>query len=328
MHGLPVGNVSAVFMLYAVVVHATLPLCFDTVAYYSISVVIYQSTRQQEGSDSAMSKIEWTNRTWNPVTGCTKVSPGCAHCYAETFSHRLATKFPHLYDGKPFIPRDQGGTEIRVHPDRLSLPREWPRRPSMVFVNSMSDLFHEDVPDWFIFDVLYTIETTPHTYQVLTKRAERMQNVIRKYIWDIRPRRRARPIENLWLGVSVENDRYKDRIAQLRRTPAAVRFLSCEPLLGDLGDLELQDPYWPRTQLLHWIIVGGESGARTRVGRRMRTEWARGIRDQAVAAGVPFFFKQQGAFTPEGVRVGKARAGRLLDGREWNQYPEGQSGCT
>ena len=245
------------------------------------------------------SKIGWTDQTWNPVTGCTKVSPGCAHCYAE----RIALRF----GGKPYLP---GKAEIVLHPERLDKPKGW-RRPRMVFVNSMSDLFHEEVPDSFIDHVMWTIRTSPHTYQVLTKRAERMQDYIHRWVWD---KNRAQPLKNLWLGVSVENARWKDRIKKLRVTPAAVRFLSCEPLLGSLGDLELTYEFPMNRQAINWVIAGGESGPRARV---MNPDWAREIRDQCTSAGVPFFFKQWGGKADK--RDGEKA---VLDGHTWTEMPE------
>ena len=246
------------------------------------------------------SSIEWTDATWNPVTGCSKVSPGCAHCYAEALTLRFKR-------GPSFLPSEH---EVVLHPDRLDIPKTW-KRPRRIFVCSMSDLFHEDVPDAFIDRVLWTIRTNPrHTFQVLTKRSARMQEVIRDYNWA--KQYRALPIRNLWLGVSVENARWKSRIQDLRGTPAAVRFLSCEPLLGPLGELELEDDY----HLIHrrgidWVIAGGESGPGA---RPMRAEWARDVQLQCEEAGVPFFFKQWGGRTP---RAG----GRLLAGVTFDQMP-------
>ena len=240
---------------------------------------------------SSTSTIEWTEATWNPVTGCTKVSPGCAHCYAETFAER--------FRGVPGHPYEQG-FDLKLWPARLELPLQW-KRPRTIFVNSMSDLFHADVPDAFIvqvFDVM--ARANWHTFQVLTKRHERAAAMSDRLLW----------APNIWMGTSVENQRFTTRIAHLRRTDASVKFLSCEPLLGALR-LKLDD--------VDWVIVGGESGPGA---RPMRADWARDIRSQCEAAGVAFFFKQWGAHNELGVRVGKGRAGRLLDGRTWDDMPE------
>lgn len=212
------------------------------------------------------SNIEWTEMTWNPVTGCTKVSPGCKHCYAETLARRLKAM------GAPGY---ENGFEVSLLPERLDQPRRR-KKPTMYFVNSMSDLFHEKVPFEFIDRVFEVIAATPqHTYQILTKRALRMA----KYF------RARRCPENAWLGVSVENRKYGlPRIEELRTINATVRFLSVEPLLEDLGEFDLQD--------ISWVIVGGESG---RKARPMRREWAESVRLQAERAGAAFFFKQWGA---------------------------------
>jgi len=237
------------------------------------------------------STIEWTESTWNPVTGCSKVSPGCAHCYAETFAER--------FRGIPNHPYEQG-FDLKLWPDRLDLPLKW-KRPRLIFVNSMSDLFHEQVPVDFIKAVFDTmVAAHRHTFQVLTKRSQRARALAEQLPW---PR-------NIWLGVSVENQYWTSRVAHLARVPAAVRFLSCEPLLGEL-DLKLMG--------IDWVIVGGESGHRA---RPMQADWARRVRDQCLQAGVPFFFKQWGAYDEHSVRVGKARAGRVLDGRTWNELPK------
>jgi protein gp37 len=240
---------------------------------------------------SSTSTIEWTEATWNPVTGCTKVSPGCAHCYAETFAER--------FRGVPGHPYQQG-FDLKLWPERLQLPLQW-KRPRTSFVNSMSDLFHADVPDDFImqvFDVMARADW--HTFQVLTKRPERAAELSKRLPW----------AANIWMGTSVENQRVTSRIVQLRRTDARVKFLSCEPLLGPLR-LKLGG--------INWVIVGGESGPRS---RPMRADWARDIRSQCEAAGVAFFFKQWGAHNELGVRVGKGRAGRVLDGRTWDAMPQ------
>jgi protein gp37 len=239
---------------------------------------------------SDRSTIEWTDATWNPVTGCTKVSPGCAHCYAETFAERVR--------GVPGHPYEQG-FDLRLWPDRLEQPLSW-TKPRLVFVNSMSDLFHERVPADFVTRVFDVMEQAKqHRFQVLTKRPERALELAPDLPWP----------ENVWMGVSVENQRWTSRVGVLRAIPAQVRFLSCEPLLGPLT-LDLRG--------IHWVIAGGESGPRA---RPMQLSWARGVRDQCVAAGVPFFFKQWGAHDVTGRRVGKKTAGRELDGRTWDELP-------
>lgn len=273
----------------------------------------------------AETKIEWTDVTWNPVRGCVKISPGCRNCYAETFAERFRGVKGHPYEQ---------GFDPRLVPEKLEDPLKW-KKPRMVFVNSMSDLFQDGVPDWFIGNVFSVMEgTRRHTYQVLTKRAERMEKWVSDFdVWlryagdTVFPKK----LSNVWLGVSVEDRKYGlPRIDHLRRTPAVVRFLSCEPLLEDLGEIDLTG--------IHWVIVGGESG---RNARPMRPEWARSLRDQCQAAGVPFFFKQWGPWAWDDqllsdglaveqafpvsngpVRVSKKVAGRLLDGREWNEFPE------
>ena len=230
------------------------------------------------------SRIEWTESTWNPVTGCTKTSPGCKHCYAERFALRLQAMGNAKY---------AKGFELALHEDVLDAPLLW-RSPSVVFVNSMSDLFHEDVPIRFITRVFEVMRKAAwHQFQVLTKRAERLAQINRLLRWP----------ENVWMGVSVENDDYCDRVDCLRDTSAQVKFVSCEPLLGPLPNLDLRG--------LDWVIAGGESGPRA---RPMREEWVLQIRDQCQAAGLPFFFKQWGG-------VNKKRNGRLLQGRTWDQLP-------
>lgn len=238
-------------------------------------------------------KIEWTERTWNPVTGCTKLSPGCKHCYAETMARRLKAMGAQGYER---------GFKVTLHPDRLDWPLER-RVPTTWFVNSMSDLFHEEVPDGFIDRVLETIRRSPqHTYQILTKRADRLP---RFFSGRLVP-------ENAWLGVSVEDRKYGvPRIDHLRRVDARVRFLSIEPLLQDLGPLDLRG--------IHWVIVGGESGANA---RPMKPEWAQNVRRQCEGAGVAFFFKQWGAWGADGRRHSKAANGRELEGRIWSNYPQ------
>ena len=236
------------------------------------------------------SQIEWTDATWNPVTGCTQVSPGCAHCYAKTFAER--------FRGVPGHPYERG-FDLQLRPERLDQPLRW-KKPRTIFVNSMSDLFHPDVPADYIADVFEVMHAAlRHRFQVLTKRAERLAELAPSLPWP----------ENVWMGVSVENQRWTSRVAPLRETPAAVKFLSCEPLLGPL-ELELTG--------IDWVIVGGESGPGA---RPMSPEWARGVRDQCVEASVPFFFKQWGAHNARGKRVGKKRAGRRLDRRVWDEMP-------
>ncbi|MFZ2226176.1 MAG: phage Gp37/Gp68 family protein [Candidatus Moraniibacteriota bacterium] len=254
------------------------------------------------------SAIEWTDATWNPVTGCSKVSPGCAHCYAETLAlTRLAGKAG--YSGLPWTP-ENAETNVVLRPDRLDLPLRW-RGPRRVFVNSMSDLFHERVPDGFI-DQVWSVMARAHrhTFQVLTKRPERMRDYLVaadiETAWRLTPAPdgTAWATPNVWIGTSIENDRWTSRADALRETPAAVRFLSLEPLLGPLPSLDLTG--------IGWVIVGGESGPGF---RPVDPGWVRDIRDRAVAAGVPFLFKQWG-----GIR--SKSGGRELDGRTWDEYPE------
>ncbi|RMF20762.1 MAG: phage Gp37/Gp68 family protein [Deltaproteobacteria bacterium] len=239
-----------------------------------------------------MSSIEWTEKTWNPSTGCTKISAGCKHCYAETMARRLQAIGVRGYER---------GFEFTIHPERLHEPMKR-RKPTIWFVNSMSDLFHERMPKWFLDRVMSVIESCPqHVFQVLTKRAERMA----RYFQD----RRVPP--NLWLGVTVENRRHGvPRIELLRGIPSTVRFLSCEPLLEDLGELDLRG--------IHWVIVGGESGPKA---RPMDKEWALRIRDQAKAQGCAFFFKQWGSWGEDGRKRSKTKNGRSLDGRTWDEMP-------
>jgi len=230
------------------------------------------------------SGIEWTEATWNPVTGCTKVSPGCKHCYAERMAHRLQAIGQKNY---------ARGFELALQPHMLELPLRW-KRPQIVFVNSMSDLFHRDVPLEYIQRVFEVMRRAHwHTFQVLTKRAERLAELDADIEWP----------ENVWMGVSVESDAYRERIDALRRTRARVRFLSLEPLLGPLERLDLMG--------MDWVIVGGESGPGA---RPMRPEWVHDLRGQCQRAGVPFFFKQWGG-------PNKKRTGRILDGRTWDELP-------
>ncbi len=310
--------------------------------------------------------IEWTDATWNPVTGCAEVSPGCDHCYAKTFAER--------WRGTPGHHFEQG-FDVVLRPERLDQPLEW-RKPRRIFVNSMSDLFHDSVPDEYIARIWAVMAATPqHTYQILTKRHARMRTFLQDVCrcgaghpagvhlmsameWAategnpnwvpglesdaVREASRGmswgKVLPNVWLGVSVEDQKWADiRIDALRATPAAVRFLSAEPLLGPLGNVDLDG--------IGWVIVGGESGAGA---RPMHPDWARSLRDQCATAGVPFFFKQWGESLPlighrefldlpparqnrdwsrpfgddvTMCRVGKKAAGRELDGRTWDEYP-------
>jgi protein gp37 len=232
----------------------------------------------------AKSKIEWTEATWNPVTGCTKVSPGCKHCYAERMAQRLQAMGQTNY---------VDGFDVRCHDHILEVPLGW-KKPRTIFVCSMSDLFHEKVPlDYVlrVFDVMKRAHW--HRFQVLTKRADRM--AILSPAFEL--------ASNIWMGVSVETDKYRGRIDELRSTDAQTKFLSLEPLLGPLPDLDLRE--------IDWVIVGGESGPGS---RPMLPDWVTDIRDQCLRARVPFFFKQWGG-------TNKKKAGRLLDGRTWDEYP-------
>jgi protein gp37 len=230
------------------------------------------------------STIEWTDATWNPVTGCTKVSPGCSHCYAERFAER--------FRGIPKHPYEQG-FDLRLWPNRLSIPLTW-KNPRRIFVNSMSDLFHDSVPEEFIREVFEVIARASwHQFQVLTKRSDRAAELSSCLKWR----------ENIWMGVSVESEHYEYRIDDLRVTDAKIKFLSLEPLLGPLPKLNLNG--------IDWVIVGGESGPGARV---MKQEWVISIRNKCEKAGVPFFFKQWGG-------VNKKRGGRQLQGRTWDQFP-------
>lgn len=230
------------------------------------------------------SSIEWTNATWNPVTGCNKVSQGCKFCYAERMAKRLKEM------GNP---RYIHGFKITLHHDLVDLPVRW-KQPKIIFVNSMSDLFHEDVPLEFIQKVFDTMERTPqHKYQILTKRSKRLKEIAYQLTWP----------ENIWMGVSVEDEKVISRIRDLIEVPAFIRFLSCEPLIGPLHKLPLQG--------IDWVIVGGESGPGS---RPMKQEWVTDIRDKCIESDVPFFFKQWGG-------VNKKKAGRLLNGRTWDEMP-------
>ena len=233
----------------------------------------------------ATSKIEWTETTWNPLTGCTKKSPGCRNCYAERMALRLQSM------GSPNY---KDGFAVRMHEKALSIPYEW-KKPRVIFVNSMSDLFHEDVPFEFIQKTFAVMKNNPHhTFQVLTKRSTRLKQLASKLSWP----------SNVWMGVSIENMAYTYRVDNLRAVPAAVRFLSCEPLLSSLGKLDLTN--------IHWVIVGGESGPGA---RPMEPVWVKEIRDCCLSQNVPFFFKQWGG-------VNKKKQGKLLDGKIWQNLPE------
>jgi protein gp37 len=237
---------------------------------------------------SDRSHIEWTDASWNPVTGCTKVSPGCAHCYAETFAERFRGVAGHPYEQ---------GFDLRFWPGRLELPLHW-KDPRRIFVNSMSDLFHEDIPDSYIgkiFDVMCRAEW--HQFQILTKRHERLAELAPRLPWP----------EHIWAGVTIENDRWSVRAEALRRVPAAVRFVSAEPLLGPLPHLDLTG--------IDWLIAGGESGPRHRVPD---PAWFTELRDRCSAAGTAFFFKQWGG-------IHSKKGGRLLEGEEWSEMPTPRS---
>jgi protein gp37 len=233
---------------------------------------------------SDRSDIEWTDATWNPVTGCDQISPGCAHCYAKTFAERWV--------GVPGHPYEQGFAP-RLWPSRIEQPLRW-KRSRTIFVNSMSDLFHESVPDEFIRDVFSIMNRADwHTFQVLTKRPERLVGLAPELLWS----------PNIWMGVSIENRRFVHRADCLRQVGAAVRFISAEPLLGPLDGLDLSE--------IDWVIAGGESGAKH---RPMHAEWVRQVRDRCADERVAFFFKQWGGFRPKS-------GGRNLDGRTWDEMP-------
>jgi protein gp37 len=230
------------------------------------------------------SAIEWTEATWNPVTGCDQVSPGCAHCYAKTFAER--------WRGVPGHPYEQG-FDLKLWPHRLEQPMKW-SRPRTIFVNSMSDLFHEGIPFGYIeqvFDVMG--EAQHHTFQILTKRHDRLRELAPKLTWH----------PNVWIGTSIENHRFGHRADRLRDVDAAVRFISAEPLLGSLDGLDLTG--------IHWLIAGGESGPKH---RPLKVQWLRELRDACAAQNVAFFFKQWGGTRPKS-------GGRLLDGRTWDELP-------
>lgn len=233
---------------------------------------------------SLSSSIEWTQSTWNPLTGCTKVSPGCAHCYAQRIALRLKAMGNRNY---------VNGFSISMHEDSLELPLKW-RRPQTVFVNSMSDLFHEDVPDEFIFRVFDVMQRADwHRFQILTKRSKRLTDIGLQLLW----------LPHIWMGVSVEDKHHTFRIDHLRDTGANVKFLSLEPLLGPISNLNLKE--------IDWVIVGGESGPRS---RQTKESWVIDIRDQCQEARVPFFFKQWGG-------INRKKTGRELEGRTWDEMP-------
>ncbi|MDF1596967.1 MAG: phage Gp37/Gp68 family protein [Acidimicrobiia bacterium] len=281
------------------------------------------------------SKIEWTDATWNPVLGCSKVSPGCDNCYAITMSRRIETTGNEAYRGITI--RDDWTGLVRCLPERLDQPLRW-KRPRRVFVNSMSDLFHPDVPPEFIARVWHVMERAEaHVFQILTKRPQRMARWVQWYETDDEFGEDFGPLPNVWLGTSIEENRYAFRANHLRSTSAAVRFLSLEPLLGPLPALNLS--------AIDWVIVGGESGPGA---RPMHPDWVRDIRSRCQTAGVPFFFKQWGewSWTYGGIpasaesvvldngagafqkmwRVGKRAAGRILDGCTWDEMPRVHSG--
>lgn len=287
---------------------------------------------------SGKTKIEWATDQWNPVTGCTKVSQGCKQCYAERMWPRLASPRyqPNIYTGRAF-------TDVKCHPEKLDIPLRW-TKPRRVFVNSMSDLFHESVPDSFIIDVFNIMyEAKQHTFQVLTKRPERMRDFL---IGTSGCGMGGELMPNVWFGVSVEDQATADeRIPILLQIPAAVRWISAEPLLGQIDLIEAMGMCEPGARYngwvdLHWVVAGGESGPKA---RPMHPDWARSLRDQCEAAGVAYFFKQWGEWVPmmghvqgapvrgakfvhaDGIIMGRARkkaAGRMLDGRTWDEYPK------
>lgn len=236
----------------------------------------------------ASSKIEWTDATWNPVTGCSKISPGCKNCYAERFSQRLQAMHVKKY---------ANGFKVSLHTDLLTAPLSW-KNPRMIFVNSMSDLFHEDVPEDFIKKIFSVMcQAHWHQFQILTKRSERLFKLSSNLHWP----------ENVWMGVSVENENHTFRIDHLRQTEAHIKFLSLEPLLGPLHNLNLRN--------IDWVIVGGESGPGA---RPIKKEWVIDIKNQTLAANVPFFFKQWGG-------VNKKQNGRNLEGKTWDETPNYQT---
>ena len=252
------------------------------------------------------SKINWTEATWNPVVGCTRASEGCANCYAIRHVRRMGGN-PNdaIRRANEGLVVNRNGVldwsgEVRLLSDRLEKPLHW-RKPRLVFVNSLSDLFHKDVPADYVarvFDVMRRARW--HVFQVLTKRSDRLRELDASLDWPT----------NVWAGVTVESAKHANRIDDLRATGAQMKFLSLEPLLGPMPSLNLEG--------IDWVIVGGETGPKA---RRMDADWARDVRDRCVAAGVPFHFKQWGEYGEDGVRVGKKKAGRLLDGRTWDEKP-------
>jgi len=231
------------------------------------------------------SAIEWTESTWNPSTGCTKISDGCRNCYAERMARRLKAMNN---------PRYINGFDVTIHEDLISLPLSW-KKPQMIFVNSMSDLFHENIPDSFIYKVFQTmVKADWHIFQVLTKRSGRLRELSRKLTW----------ADHIWMGVTVENMKVKHRINDLLHTPAYIKFLSLEPLIGPIQNVDFTG--------INWVIVGGESGPGA---RPMDSGWVRNIRDNCLKSDTPFFFKQWGGFN-------KKKNGRILDGIYWNQQPQ------
>ncbi len=245
---------------------------------------------------SLQSTIEWTDATWNPVTGCTEVSAGCDHCYAKTFAERWRGVSGHPYEQ---------GFDLRIWPNRLVYPLQW-KKPRRIFTNSMSDLFHKDVPDDFILQVFGIMaQANWHVFQVLTKRPSRLLQLVPRITQHLRAISDSGDVwpEHIWLGVSVETMQYKWRVDKLRDVPAAIRFISAEPLLGSLGELNLDG--------IHWLIAGGESGKGHRACDPL---WIRELRDSCQRADVAFFFKQWGGRSPKS-------GGRELDGRTWNEFP-------
>ena len=234
---------------------------------------------------SANSHIEWTHASWNPVTGCSRVSPGCAHCYAERMAHRLQKIGQAKY---------RNGFKVTLHEDLLSMPFKW-KKPHHIFVNSMSDLFHKDIPDEFIFKVFGTMQKADwHVFQFLTKRSERLLSLSPKLVWP----------ENIWAGVTTESDKQVSRMRDLQKVPAAVRFVSMEPLLSSISDFP--------TKNIDWIILGGESGPGA---RPMQKSWVIEIRNRCLANQIPFFFKQWGG-------VNRNKTGRLLEGKYYEEMPD------
>lgn len=242
---------------------------------------------------STKTSIEWTEQTWNPTTGCTKISLGCQNCYAETMARRLKAMGVKGYEK---------GFNIMLQPGRLKEPLNR-RKPTLYFVNSMSDLFHEKIPDQYIYRVFDVIKQSPqHTFQILTKRAERMAHVLKTY----------KIPTNAWLGVTVENRKHGlPRIDKLRQVKASIRFLSMEPLLQDLGDIDFDK--------IHWVIVGGESGPKA---RPMKVDWAKNIKQLCESQNVYFFFKQWGGWGADGIKRHKKANGRMLLGKTWNEMPK------